>query len=79
MMRKLLAVAVVAGLAFCAHAGSFMVYVKMHDGSVVTLDLPYVPNPDSAGMFRFNLKSAGNVVVHASNVWIVEKSSKVKR
>lgn len=56
-----------------------MVYVKMHDGSVVTLDLPYVPNPDSAGMFRFNLKSAGNVVVHASNVWIVEKSSKVKR
>jgi len=48
----------------------------MPDGSVVTFELPNVPVPDAHGMYRFHNKEGGDLIVHASNVWIEEKSNK---
>ena len=78
-MKKLLAAVVIAGWALCAQAGSYLVYVKMPDGNVMSFGLPFVPTPDSSGMFKFYQKSVGDIIVHASNVWVVEKSAKAKR
>lgn len=77
-MKKLMAIALVSGFAMLAEAGSYVVYIKMPNGTVITHEMPGVPSPDSAGMYRFNLKGGGNVIVHASNVWIEEKSGKAR-
>lgn len=75
-MRKLIAIALVFGAATLANAGSYLIYIKMPDGKIVIHEMPGIPAPDPAGMFRFKLKGGGNVIVHASNVWIEEKSGK---
>ncbi len=76
-MKILIVIALVIGVAASMYAGSFLVYIKMPDGSVLTHEMVGVPNPDAAGMYRFHLKGGGNMIVHASNVWIEEKTSKV--
>jgi len=79
MKAKTLLCAVFAvGLATAVQAGSFLIHVKMPDDSVVTFELPSVPTPDSYGMYRFHNKTGGDLIVHASNVWIEEKSNKGK-
>jgi len=74
--KTLLCTVLAIGLAAVAQAGSFLIHVRMPDDSVVTFELPNVPTPDSNGMYRFHNKEGGNLIVHASNVWIEEKSSK---
>jgi len=76
--KKVLCLALAVGLAAVAQAGSFLIHVRMPDSSVVTFELPSVPTPDKDGMYRFHNKDGGDLIVHASNVWIVEKSSKGK-
>lgn len=75
-MRRLIAIALVLCATMVANAGSYLIYIKMPDGKVVIHEMPGIPSPDSAGMFKFKLKGGGNVIVHASNVWIEEKSGK---
>jgi len=77
-MRKLIVAAVIMGLATVANAGSYVVYVRMHDGTTITFEFSALPSPDAAGMFRFHNKKGGDIFVHASNVWIEEKSNKGK-
>ena len=77
-MKKLMILAVAVGLMAMANAGSFLVYVKMPDGSVTTYEFASIPNPDSNGLYRFHSKTGGDLIVHASNVWIEEKSNKGK-
>jgi len=80
MKTKTMLCAVLAvGLAAVAQAGSYLIHVKMPDDSVVTFELPSVPTPDSYGMYRFHNKAGGDLIVHASNVWIEEKSSRGKQ
>jgi len=78
-MKTLLMMTLAVGLAAAAHAGSYLVHVKMPDNSVVTFELPSVPNPDSNGLYHFHIKETdANLTVHVSNVWIEEKSNKGK-
>jgi len=77
-MKKLMILAAVAGMSVMANAGSFLVHIKMPDGSVTTLEFASIPNPDSSGMYRFHRKTDGDLIVHVSNVWIEEKSNKGK-
>jgi len=76
--KTFLCAVLVVGLAAVAQAGSFLVHVRMPDNSVVTFELPSVPTPDSNGMYRLHNKEGGDLIVHASNVWIEEKSTKGK-
>jgi len=77
-MKTLMIAVFAVGLAAVAQAGSFLIHVRMPDNTVVTFELPNVPTPDSNGMYRFHNKEGGDLIVHASNVWIEEKSSKGK-
>ena len=77
--KRLLAAAVISGWTLCAQSGSYLVYVKMPDGNVTSFVLSFVPTPDSSGMFEFYQKPFGDIIVHASNVWIMEKTAKAKR
>lgn len=78
-MKSLLSVFFAAGLAAVAQAGSFLIHVRMPDNSVVTFEQTSVPTPDKDGMFHIHNKEGGDLIVHASNVWIEEKSSKGKQ
>jgi len=75
-MKTLLSVVLAVGLVTAVRAGSYLVYVKMPDNTVVIFELPNVPTPDSYGMYRLHNKEGGDLIVHASNVWIKEKSAK---
>jgi len=77
-MKKLIILAAVASMAMFADAGAFLVHIKMPDDSVTTLEFASMPNPDSNGLYRFHRKTEGDLIVHASNVWIEEKSNKGK-
>jgi hypothetical protein len=71
-MKKLIIALLIGAAANCAMAGAFMVYIKMPDGKTQVVEMSGVPRPDKDGMFRLRVNRQ-NIVVHASNVWFVEK------
>lgn len=77
-MKKPIVWILAVGLVLAANAGGYLVHVKMPDNTVVTFELPTIPMPDARGMVRLHNKNGGDLIVHVSNVWIVEKSNKGK-
>lgn len=74
IIKKLMLLLAVTGMAIMARADIYIAYIKMPDGTVEAHKIGSVPAPGPNSVYHLHLDDGRDMIIHASNVWFITQA-----